>query len=143
MVQPGAQKTVATAEVAGKGGFTTNETVGQLLEFQLTGLLVVFVVLGSITLVSMFSSWLLKILAPSQYYGTLAKAPLAPPAPVARAAAAVAAKTIHPGLSNEKLLVILAAAAEEAIGKPVTVVSFSTSHSNWSTQGRIAIHSSH
>jgi hypothetical protein len=67
--QTSAPPTVATTQVEGKGGFTAQATVGQLMEFQLTGLLVVFVVLGAITVVSMFSSWLLKIVAPNQYYG--------------------------------------------------------------------------
>jgi hypothetical protein len=67
--QTGAPKTVATTQVEGKGGFAAQATVGQLMEFQLTGLLVVFVVLGAITVVSMFSSWLLKIIAPNQYFG--------------------------------------------------------------------------
>ena len=140
--QPSAPKTVATAEVEGKGGFTTQATVGQLAEFQLTGLLVVFVVLGSITVVSMLSSWLLKVIAPGQYFGTApAKAPALPAAAAARPA--VAAATIHPGLPDDKLLVILAAAAEAALGKSVSIVSFATTDGNWSAQGRIAIHSSH
>jgi hypothetical protein len=137
--QTSAPKTAATVEIAGKGGFTGEATVGQLMEFQLTGLLVVFVVLGAITVVSMFSSWLLKIIAPGQYFGS---APA--PAPALPAAAkAATATTIHPGLPNDKLLAILAAAAETALGQSVTIVSFATTDSNWSAQGRIAIHSSH
>ena len=67
--QTNAQNTVATvAEVAGKGGFTADATVGQLLEFQFTGLLVVFVVLGAITIVSSLISRILKIVAPDQYH---------------------------------------------------------------------------
>lgn len=140
--QTSAPKTVATVEVAGKGGFTGQATVGQLVEFQLTGLLVVFVVLGAITVVSIFSSWLLKIIAPNQYFGTAtAKTPAVPAAAGARPAAA--ATTIHPGLPNDKLLAILVAAAEAAIGESVSIVSFAATDSNWSTQGRIAIHSSH
>jgi hypothetical protein len=43
--------------------------VGELVEFQATGLLVVFVVLGAITAISALMSWLLKVLLPNQYYG--------------------------------------------------------------------------
>jgi hypothetical protein len=144
--QTGAPKTVATTQVEGKGGFAAQATVGQLMEFQLTGLLVVFVVLGAITLVSMISSWLLKILAPGQYFGTTAQAPAPPAAAVAKPAVArpaAATTTIHPGLADDKLLAILVAAAEAAIGKSVSIVSFGPIDSNWSAQGRIAIHSSH
>ena len=67
---PAATKTtVATTEAKGKGGFSEKPTVGELAEFQVTGLLVVFVVLGAITAISGLMSWLLKVLAPEQYYG--------------------------------------------------------------------------
>lgn len=66
-----AAQTVATTVAPAKkdGGFSAKPTVGELVEFQLTGLLVVFVVLGSITAISGLMSWLLKVLAPNQYYG--------------------------------------------------------------------------
>ena len=65
-----AQTVVATVGAGqGKGGFSAQPTVGELAEFQATGLLVVFVVLGAITAISMLMSWLLKVLAPTQYYG--------------------------------------------------------------------------
>ncbi len=66
-----ATQAVATTVAPAKkdGGFSATPTVGELVEFQLTGLLVVFVVLGSITAISGLMSWLLKVLAPNQYYG--------------------------------------------------------------------------
>ena len=66
-----ATQTVATTVAPAKrdGGFSANPTVGELVEFQLTGLLVVFVVLGAITAISALMSWLLKTFLPSQYYG--------------------------------------------------------------------------
>ena len=68
--QPAAAQTVATtAAPANKGGFSAKPTVGELVEFQATGLLVVFTVLGSITAISALMSWLLKVLLPNQYYG--------------------------------------------------------------------------
>ena len=64
------QTAVATVGAGqGKGGFSAKPSIGEIAEFQATGLLVVFVVLGSITAISMLMSWLLKILAPTQYYG--------------------------------------------------------------------------
>ena len=66
-----ATKTVATTVAPAKkdGGFSAKPTVGELVEFQATGLLVVFVVLGAITAISALMSWLLKVLVPNQYYG--------------------------------------------------------------------------
>lgn len=57
-------------EVAGKGkgGFSAEPTLGELVEFQLTGLLVVFFVLGSITLVCYLISLVLRTIAPDQYH---------------------------------------------------------------------------
>ena len=139
---PAAQTTVATTAAKGKGGFSEKPTVGELAEFQVTGLLVVFVVLGSITAISGLMSWLLKILAPSQYYGkaTPAKAAAAAPAAVKTVAAPAG------GLSQDKLIVLLAAAAQEVLGKSVAVVSFRPLDNmdyTWSIQGRVSHHSSH
>ena len=66
-----AAQTVATTAAPAKkdGGFSANPTAGELIEFQLTGLLVVFVVLGAITAISALMSWMLKTFLPSQYYG--------------------------------------------------------------------------
>lgn len=70
-VQSTAQKTTATiVEVPGKGkgGFSAKPELGELVEFQLTGLLVVFTVLGGITLVCNLISLVLKTVAPDQYH---------------------------------------------------------------------------
>ena len=72
--QLGQAGVVATAPakavvVAGKGGFSEQPTVGQLVEFQLTGLLVVFVVLGGLTLLSYLIARTLKVVAPNHYFG--------------------------------------------------------------------------
>ncbi len=146
-----ATQTVATTVAPAKrdGGFSAKPTVGELVEFQLTGLLVVFVVLGAITAISGLLSWLLKVLAPNQYYGknvpapSATAAPAAKPAPVATAAPAAVTSS---GLSQEKLLVILTAAAHEVLGAPVSVVSFrpvGSADALWAVQGRATHHSSH
>jgi hypothetical protein len=150
--QPAAAQTVATTVAPAKkdGGFSAKPTVGELVEFQATGLLVVFVVLGAITAISMLLSWLLKVFLPNQYYGKATPAPAAkaaPAAPAAKAApVAAAAAVTSSGLSQEKLLVILTAAAHEVLGVPVSVVSFrpvGSRRCSLVVQGRATHHSSH
>ena len=146
-----AAQTVATTVAREKkdGGFSAKPTVGELAEFQATGLLVVFVVLGAITAISMLLSWLLKVLLPNQYYGNTAPASAAKAAPAAPAVKAVPvapAAVTSSGLSQEKLLVILTAAAHEVLGVPVSVVSFrpvAAADALWTIQGRASHHSSH
>lgn len=142
---------------AGKGGFSENATLGELVEFQFTGLLVVFVVLGSLTVLSYLIGWLLKTVAPDQYHGKAkaahppapavkAPAPAVKPAAAATSVPAAAPTTIHPGLTDEQLMAILAVAATEALGQAVAVVSFRPLDSmdwTWSIQGRVQHHTSH
>ena len=150
--------TVAAAEAAvGKGGFGETATIGQLVEFQFTGLLVVFFVLGSLTVLCYLIGWILKTVAPDQYFGKPkaihAPAPAArtpPPAPKPATAPAnpvvTPQATIHPGLTDEQLMAILAVAATEALGQTVAVVSFRPLGSmdwTWSIQGRVQHHTSH
>lgn len=151
--QPGeAQQTVATTQApAKKTAFSEKPSMGEILEFQATGLLVVFVVLGAITGISMFLSWCLKTFLPNQYYGktvpAAAKAAPAPaPKPAAAAQAAIAPAAVPGGLSQEKILVLLTAAAHEVFGSSASVVSFRPAGSSdalWSIHGRAAHHSSH
>ena len=139
-------------DAAENTGFTANVTLGQVVEFQLTGLLVVFTVLGGLTLMLYLVAWLLKTFAPDQYYCRKATpvAPAPKPAPAAQAAAVAASAppvvaSIHPGLSDEELVAILAVAASEGIGQSVTVVKFRPMDSmdwTWSVQGRVGLHSS-
>ena len=149
---------VIAAEGAGKGGFSEKASLGELVEFQFTGLLVVFVVLGSLTVLSYLIGWLLKRIAPDQYHGKakashtsapVAKAPAPAPVPAPKPAPAAtppaAPATIHPGLTDEQLMAILAVAATEALGQAVAVVSFRPLGSmdwTWSIQGRGQHHTS-
>jgi len=139
---------VAAADVVGKGGFSANETIGQMIEFQLTGLLVVFTVLGGLTLMCVLMAWILKTVAPDQYYGKKKAAPLAPveSRPAVASVPAVAAGGIHPGLSDQELVILLAVAASEQLGKHANVVRFRPMDSmdwSWSLQGRVGLHNSH
>ncbi len=140
--------TVAAANVVGKGGFSANETIGQMIEFQMTGLLVVFVVLGGLTVMCYLISWILKTVAPDQYHGKKKAAPLAPveSRPAVASVPALAAGGIHPGLSDQELVILLAVAASEQLGKHVSVVRFRPMDSmdwSWSLQGRVGLHNSH
>jgi len=143
----GAQQAVAAvANAVGKGGFGAEATFGQLVEFQVTGLLVVFLVLGGLTLMCYLLGWILKIVAPSHYYvkpaAEVAKLVTKQAAPAVQAAGS----TIHPGLANEELIAILAVAASEAMGQVVSIVRFRPMESmdwRWSVQGRVDLHSSH
>ena len=150
---------VIAAEGAGKGGFSQKASLGELVEFQFTGLLVVFVVLGSLAGLRYLLGWLLKRIAPDQYHGKakashtsapVAKAPAPAPVPAPKPAPAAtppaAPATIHPGLTDEQLMAILAGAATEALGQAVAVVSFRPLGSmdwTWSIQGRVQHHTSH
>lgn len=140
-------------DAAENTGFTANVTLGQVVEFQLTGLLVVFTVLGGLTLMLYLLAWLLKTFAPDQFHcrKTAPAAPAPKPAPAAQPAAVpasappVVVASIHPGLSDEELVAILAVAASEGMGQSVTVVKFRPMDSmdwTWSVQGRVGLHSS-
>lgn len=134
------------SDAVGKGGFTAKATLGQLVEFQLTGLLVVFTVLGGLTLMCVAMAWLIKTLAPDQYHCRKTAAPVAvKPAPASPVAAPVASG-VHPGLADDELVAILAVAATEVLGQAVAVVKFRTMDSmdwTWSVQGRVSLHDSH
>ena len=151
------------AQEIGKGGFSEQATFGQIVEFQVTGLFVVFTVLGGLTILCYVLAWLLKTLAPKQFYGK-AGAPAKPVAPVKPSAAsatvastpapaanlapapASATASIHPGLTDAELLAILAVAATEGVGQAVNIVRFRPQGNmdwTWSVQGRVGLHTSH
>ena len=152
------QHGAAAAEAAKAAGFSANPTFGQVIEFQLTGLLVVFTVLGGLTIMCYLLAWLLRTVAPDQYHCRAKSKPAGAPAPKAVAAAvppaaapavSVAAQapgSIHPGLADEELMAILAVAATEVLGQAVSVVRFRAMDSmdwTWSVQGRVGLHTSH
>lgn len=150
-----AQKTVATAQKkTGDGAFSDKPTLGELVEFQITGLLVVFVVLGGITLLCGLMAKILAAIAPDAFYGkkkptaspVAAPAPAAPAKPAPVAVAAPVAASVHPGLSDDRLLAILATVAQEVLGQSASVVKFRPMGAmdwTWSQQGRATHHSSH
>ena len=143
----------AATDLSGKGGFSADATFGQLIEFQFTGLLVVFVVLGGLTLMCVLMAWILKTVAPDQYYcrksepGALpATSPAPPSPPAATNAPAPVTMSLHPGLADEEFIALLAVAATEVLGQAVSVVKFRAMDSmdwTWSVQGRVSLHASH
>lgn len=149
------QKTVATTEKkVGDSPFSEKPTVGEIVEFQLTGLLVVFTVLGGITLLCILMAKFLAVIAPDAYYGkkkpasspAVAQAPAGPATAAPAVAPAPVVATIHPGLSDDRLLAILATAVQEVLGQPASVVKFRPMGAmdwTWPQQGRATHHSSH
>jgi hypothetical protein len=143
------QEAVKAADAVGKGGFGAQATLGQLAEFQLTGLLVVFTVLGGLTVMCYLLAWILKTVAPNHYFVKPSVEVTAKAAPAAKRvvpAAQPAVSGIHPGLADEELIAILVAAASEAMGTAVSIVRFRSMDSmdwRWSVQGRVDLHSSH
>lgn len=139
----------AVTEVVGKGGFTADASIAQLVEFQFTGLLVVFVVLGGLTAMCSLMAWIIKTVAPGQYYGnkTVAEAHIPHTTQTKPVAAHEPVPTgIHPGLTDEEFIAILAVAAADVLGHTVSVVRFRTTGSMdwvWPIQGRASHHSSH
>ena len=119
-------------------GKVSNYAIGDLLEFQGVGfVLVLFVLTGLWGLISLVS-YIVKILGLDKpAVGAGSK-----PAPATTVAAT--AKTIHPGMSDEQFVAIVSAAAAHALGgKPVSVVKFkplNTMDWTWAVQGRVSLH---
>lgn len=137
----------------GKGDETATFTVGKLIEFQATGLIVVMLVIIGLCILSYLMSYVVaKLGIGAEKKAEPAKPAAAPapaPAPLPPAScsldpdapsvhpgftnkqlqaflsmAAVAALEIHPGLTNDQLAVIFAIAAAEVLGEPCKVVQF-------------------
>lgn len=112
-------------------------TLASLVEFQLTGLIVVIAVLAGLSLICSLIGRLIKALerAPQAASGV---------APVVTPVAPVAASTIHPGLTDGQLVVLLTVAAHEALDSPVRVDRFrplSSKDWSWAAQGRSTLQS--
>jgi hypothetical protein len=110
--------------------------IGDLLTFQSLGFVLVLAVLASLWALIGFVSYIVKILG----LGKTSAGTGLKPVP----AIASSAKTIHPGMSDEKFVAIISAAAAHALGgKPVNVVKFrplNTMDWTWAIQGRVSLH---
>jgi hypothetical protein len=111
--------------------------LGGLVEFQFTGLIVVIVVLAGLSLICSAIGRLLKKL---ERTGAAAVVPVAAPL----VTPAVPQSGIHPGLTDQQLVVLLTAAASEMLGGPVRVDTFkplTAKDLNWAAQGRSVLQS--
>lgn len=129
-----------------KDGQAVPYTLGALVEFQLTGLIVVILVLTGLYLACAGIGRLIRMLERSAEPTPAATITVSPiVSPVATASApAFSPSTIHPGLTDQQLVVMLTAAATEIIGSPVRIGKLrpltARDHS-WSAQGRSELHS--
>lgn len=114
-----------------KDGQVVPYTLGSLVEFQLTGLIVVMLVLVGLSLICAAIGRLITMLDRSR---------AAPTAVAPSPSAAVSG--IHPGLTDVQLVVLLTAAASEVIGAPVRIGKvhpLAAKESNWAAQGRMGL----
>lgn len=121
-------------QYAGKDGTLEPATLAGLVEFQVTGLIVVMVVLAGLSLLCAALGRLLH--RPDQPAAT--RAPLQPDA--AREAGS------HPGLTDQQLVVLLTAAASQVLEQPVRVEYFRQAAPGdpaWAAQGRSELVHSH
>lgn len=118
-----------------KDGQAVPYSLGGLVEFQFTGLIVVMVVLISLSLICSAIGRLLSALHKPE-------ASMATVTTSAPAASTLPASTIHPGLTDQQLVVLLSAAASEILGGPVRVERLrplNPRDQNWAAQGRHAL----
>ncbi|MDR2553942.1 MAG: OadG family protein [Fibromonadaceae bacterium] len=119
-------------------GTVSNYGISDLLTFQSFGFVLVLCVLASLWALIGFVSYVIKILGLGQ------ESPTAGTSPAASAGARPTGKTIHPGMSDEKFVAIISAAAAHALGgKAVSVVKFkplNTMDWTWAIQGRVSLH---
>jgi len=111
--------------------------VGELLSFQSLGFILVLCVLAGLWAMISFVSYIVKALG-------FAEQPKPSQSKPVVAASASGAKTIHPGMSDEKFIAIISAAAAHAFGgAQVSVVKFkplNTLDWTWAIQGKVALH---
>ncbi|MDD2851008.1 MAG: hypothetical protein PHY09_03800 [Desulfuromonadaceae bacterium] len=117
-----------------KDGREMPYTLARLAEFQFTGLIVVLLVLVGLSLLCSLIGRLIKALDRNV---TVLPAVAADPVPIVPVAPPP--YSIHPGLTDQQLLVLLTAAAHEAIGGQIRIGSLRMVNSkggNWTAQGR-------
>lgn len=132
------QLTVATQAQAklgqqytGRDGTLVPSTLAGLMEFQATGLIVVLVVLAGLSLLC-------------AALGRLLHRPDQPVA--ARPVDETVTAGIHPGLTNQQLVVLLTAAASQVLQQPVRIEYFrqaAPADPGWAAQGRSELVHSH
>ena len=122
-------------------GDTSTFTMGSLIEFQVSGLIIVMLVLTGLCVLCYGMSALVKHLGLGKLEAK--KAPENMQQTNTAPIAVNATGNIHPGLTNEQLAVIFAVSAAEILGRPCTVVRFRPQNANdwvWAVQGRVELH---
>jgi len=121
-------------------GTVSNYGVGDLLNFQLTGFVLVLCVLAGLWGLISLVSYIIKVLG----FAEQSKPAQPKAAAAAVSAPATGAQTIHPGMSDEQFIAIISAAAAYACGgAQVSVVKFKPLHTmdwTWAIQGRVSLH---
>jgi hypothetical protein len=132
------KENMATVKIGEKykahDGTVSNYGISDLLTFQSLGFVLVLIVLAGLWGLVSLVSYVVKILGLGQQSKTTPTV----------AVSSTATKTIHPGMSDEKFVAIISAAAAHALGgKPVSVVKFkplNTMDWTWAVQGRVSLH---
>jgi|GEM_PF-3327555 len=131
-------KEIAQA-VASKGP-TTGDLIAQMGLFQFVMILAAFGVVAVLAYLAIGVHRIADLLTTGSSFGGASKASAPASAPQS---APLAPASIHPGLSDEKLAVLLAVAAAEIMGQHVNIVKFRTAGNKdwtWAHQGRVDLH---
>lgn len=140
LVVPHAKAKLGSEYYTAKGD-TSTFTMGSLIEFQVSGLIIVMLVLTGLCVLCYGMSALVKHLGLGKLEAK--KAPENMQQTNTAPIAVNATGNIHPGLTNEQLAVIFAVSAAEILGRPCTVVRFRPQNANdwvWAVQGRVELH---
>ena len=122
-----------------KDGTVAPYSIGALIEFQFTGLIVVIVVLAGLSIICAAIGRLIRSIEKPEVASI--NTPSAAPVVLATEKSG-----IHPGLTDTELVVILTAAASEMIGSPVRLERLhphEPRNLNWAAQGRVELLQSH
>jgi hypothetical protein len=120
-----------------KDGQAVPYSLGGLVEFQFTGLIVVIVVLAGLSIICSLIGRLIRSLERTSAAGPASDVSLP-------AALPTVVSGIHPGLTDQQLVVLLAAAASQTAGGRIRIEKIrpaAATDLNWSAQGRSALHS--
>lgn len=124
-----------------KDGRSVPCTLDGLLEFQAAGFIVVMVSLAALWLLS---SALYRLIRPFELSAAAGNEPAAAGSATSLAPSPPAAGGLHPGLSDQQLVVLLTAAAAEMLDGPFrieTIRQLNPAESNWAAEGRSVLHS--
>ena len=142
MSTPDTLVAVATAvsQAVSSKGPTTGDLIAQMGLFQFAMIIAAFGAVAALVYLAIALHRIADTLASGSFAGSTVKTSIATPV---FSPAAVTPASIHPGLSDEKLAVLLAVAAAEVMGSHVNVVKFRSADNKdwtWAHQGRVDLH---